>query len=418
MELIAAAVAALAAATAAWAARGLVARSERAALEAAHRERTASLEARIVQGDDAAKAIEGLRAGLGETVATALRDGGRALVGMADENFQKTMAAAKSELDDKHRRFEGLVKPLSEDYGRLNPQIEQLSAQVQSVTAEAAKLSGALSDNRQVGQWGEIQLRRVVEMAGMSKHCDFVEQAVVEGARGRPDMVVTLPNDRAVVVDAKASTEAFLEARTADDGDGETAKNALDRHAKALKRQIDDLAKKDYGASVPKAVDFTVMFVPGDQFLGAALEVAPDLVAYGMAKRVAIATPASLIALLWAVAHGWQRVDIARNAKEIEAVGRDLHLCLLRFVGKWQRVGKALESAVKAHNDSVGTFDGSVLPKGRRFAEMVAGGADESQLGIKAVEGQARVPKCAANAETGRFGTKGEAARLSGRSGE
>lgn len=408
MELIAGVVAALASAMAAWVVRGLVARSEQTALEAAHREHTAGLEAQIAQGGDATSAVEDLKAGLGEAVATALRDGSRALVGMADENFQKTMAAAKGELDDKHRRFEGLVKPLSEGYERLNPQIEQLSAQVQSVTAETAKLSGALSDNRQVGQWGEIQLRRVVEMAGMAKHCDFVEQAVAEGTRGRPDMVVRLPNDRAVVVDAKASTGAFLEARTADDG--VTAKNALDRHAKALKRQIDDLAKKNYGAGVVNAVDFTVMFVPGDQFLSAALEVDPELVAYGMAKRVAIATPASLIALLWAVAHGWQQVDIARNAKEIEVVGRDLYHCLVRFVGKCQGVGKALENAVKAHNDTIGTFDSSVLPKGRRFAEMVVGDADEARLRVGAVESQVRVSKCATNSDAGRCATAGATA--------
>ena len=407
MELIAAVVAALASAMAAWVVRGLVARSEQTALEAAHREHTAGLEAQIAQGGDATSAVEDLKAGLGEAVATALRDGSRALVGMADENFQKTMAAAKGELDDKHRRFEGLVKPLSEGYERLNPQIEQLSAQVQSVTAETAKLSGALSDNRQVGQWGEIQLRRVVEMAGMAKHCDFVEQAVAEGTRGRPDMVVRLPNDRAVVVDAKASTGALLEARTADDG--ETAKNALNRHAKALKRQIDDLAKKNYGAGVANALDFTVMFVPGDQLLSAALEVAPDLVAYGMAKRVAIATPASLIALLWTVAHGWQQVDIARNAKEIERVGRDLYQCLLRFVGKCQRTGNALEAAVKAHNDSIGTFDSGVLPKGRRFAEMVVGDVDEPRLRIEAVEGQVRISKCATN-DAGRCATAGATA--------
>ena len=206
-------------------------------------------------------------------------------------------------------------------------------------------------------------------------------------------MVVRLPNDRAVVVDAKTSTAAFLEARTASSDDA--VKEALDRHAKALRRQVDDLAKKNYGAHVSNAVDFTVMFVPGDQPLNAALEVSPNLVAYGMKKRVAIATPASLIALLWTVAHGWQQVDVAHNAKEIQAVGRELHESMLRFVLKQQRLGKALESAVKAHNESIGTFDSGVLPKGRRFAELVVGGVDESQLRVEAVEGQVRVSKCA-----------------------
>ncbi len=356
--------------------------------------------ARGLWGSGARRAIEDARERFGEAVkadvAGAIRDHSEVLVGMADENFKKTMAAAQGELDRKHQLFEGLVKPLSDAHVKLNPQIEQLAAQVQSVTAETAKLSGALSDNRRVGQWGEIQLRRVVELAGMAKHCDFDEQRTVKGTR--PDMVVRLPNGRAVVVDAKASTAAFLEARTAaDDG---AAKDALDRHAKGLKRQLDDLAKKNYGAGVADAVDFTVMFVPGDQFLGAALEGAPDLIEHGMRKRVAIATPASLIALLWAVAHGWQQVDIARNAREIQAVGRELHESVRRFVLKYQRMGQALEAAVRAHNELVGTFDGGVLPKGRRFADLVVGGVDESQLRVDAVDRQVRVPKCAA-AEAG-----------------
>ena len=402
------AVAALAAAAAAWALRSALARSERAALEAAHGERAARLEARIAEGGGAAKAVEDATAGIGEAVATALREGGSAMVGLADENFGKLMASAGGELREKHRQFESLVKPLSDAYAKLDPRIDQLAAQIRSVTTETARLSGALSDNRQVGQWGEMQLRRVVELAGMSRHCDFDEQVVCEGTRGRPDMVVKLPNGRSVVVDAKASLDAFVEAGTA--AGGEAAKNALDRHAKNLKRQVDTLARKDYGAGVANAVDFAVMFVPGDQLLSAALEVEPDLVAYGMGKRVAIATPASLIALLWTVAHGWQQVDIARNAREMQAVGRDLHQCLLRFVGKYRRIGRALGAAVKDHNDSVAAFDDGVLPKGRRFAELLVGEADESRLRVDAVDGQVRVSKCAADSEAGRRATAGDVA--------
>ena len=352
---------------------------------------------RGMSGNNARRAIEDAKERLGETVkaevAGAIRENSEVLVGMADENFQKTMAVAKGELDRKHQLFEVLVKPLSEGYEKLNPQIEQLSAHMQSVTAETAKLSGALLDNRQVGNWGEIQLRRVVELAGMAKHCDFDEQPTGEKTPGRPDMVVWLPNNRAVVVDAKASIAAFLEARAPD---GDAAKAALDRHAKALRKQVDDLAKKNYPASFANAVDFTVMFVPGDQFLSAALKAAPELVEHGMRKRVAIATPASLIALLWAVAQGWQQVDVARNAKELQAVGRDLHESVLRFIDKYQRIGKALDAAVKAHNQSIGAFDEGVAPKARRFAEMAVGGTDESRFQVAPVEGQVRVPKSVA----------------------
>ena len=390
---IAAAVVALAAATVAWIVRGRLAQSERAAQEASHRERVAGLEARLAEGGAAAEAIKAASDRLRDAVAKAVREGGDALVGLADQNFRKSMAEAGGELSEKQREFESLVKPLADVYAKLEPRIEQLDAEIHRVVAETAKLSGALSDQRSVGRWGELQLRRVVELAGMSRHCDFVEQAVCGNGRARPDMVVRLPNGRAVVVDAKASLEAFVEAGAAKDG--EAAKIALARHAKNLKRQIDQLAKKDYGAGVAGAVDFAVMFVPGDQFLSAALEVEPDLVAHGMGKRVAVATPASLVALLWAVAHGWQQVEIARNAKEIETVGRQLHEGLLRHVGECRSVGKALETAVKAHNESVAAFDGGVLPKGRRFAELLVGGANESELRAEPVDEPVRLPKSA-----------------------
>jgi DNA recombination protein RmuC len=180
---------------------------------------------------------------------------------------------------------------------------------------------------------------------------------------------VKLPEKRAVVVDAKASTAAYLEAHQVEDEAGRD--EALRRHAGALRSQVDSLAGKNYGALVEGSLDFVVMFVPGDQFLAAALNANPNLIEYAMGKRVAIATPASLVSLLWAVANGWQRHRIAENAEAIRQAGEEMHQRMQRFINLYQNVGKELASAVKAFNDSVGSFDSRVVPQGRRFAQLV-----------------------------------------------
>ena len=307
----------------------------------------------------------------------ALQSSNESFVQLANENLGKTMEAAKSEFRQRHQQFQELVKPLSESYGKLNPQIETLTTQVSSITAETAKLSGALTNNRQVGKWGEIQLRRVVEIAGMADYCDFEEQPTinVNGRRERPDMVISLPDKRAVVVDAKASTAAYMEAQQAEDE--ETANAAWTRHANALKGQVDELAGKDYGANQAGSLDFVVMFVPGDQFLSAALGANPELIEYAMRKRVAIATPVSLISLLWAIANGWQQDRIARDTLKIKEAGEEMHKRMLNFISHYQNVGRDLNRAVTAFNRSVGSFDSRVVPQGRQFAGLVTGSEDD-----------------------------------------
>ena len=184
---------------------------------------------------------------------------------LAEQNLGKQLESAKSEFEKRQQSFEALVKPLSENYNKLNPTIENLMKANRDVTAETARLRGALSNNRQVGAWGEIQLRRIIELANMVDYCDFDEQQSVDEGGGRPDVTVHLPDDRAIVIDSKASTAAYLEAQEAED---DTAANeALTRHAVALRSKVDDLAKKDYGARVNGSLPFVVMFVPGDQFL-------------------------------------------------------------------------------------------------------------------------------------------------------
>ena len=310
-----------------------------------------------------------LRDAFDATARKALKDNRDEFLGLANENLGKQLERAKGEFEKRHGEFQALVRPLAEDYGKLSPQIETL-------TTQTAKLSGALTNNRQVGNWGEVQLRRVVEIAGMVSYCDFVEQSTTGQSSSRPDMLIRLPNNRTVVVDAKASLGAYLTSEEATDA--ATASAALDKHATAMKRQVDELARRKYGADVAESLDFVVMFVPGDQFLGAALEAKPDLIEYGMEKGVAIATPASLIALLWTIHNGWRQYSIAKDAKKIHEAGVDLYKRICKFAEHNRNVGKGLSEAIKAYNESVGSFEARVVPGGRRFAELTHG--DESQF--------------------------------------
>ncbi len=330
----------------------------------------------LEQAKSAQELLETAKTQLGEqfkaTASDVLQASNRQFMELSQQGLGKTMEQAKGELEQRHRQFQELVKPLAENYGKLNPQIDLLIEQSNRVTAETSRLSTALSDNRQAGHWGEVQLRKVVEAAGMSPYCDFEEQGSVSGSQQvRPDLVVNLPEKRAIVIDAKASTLAYMEAQLAEDS--ETADNAWVRHAQAMRRQIDDLAGKDYGAAVPGSLDFVVMFVPGDQFLAAALRADDNLVTYAMGKRIAIATPASLIAMLWAVNNGWQQYRVAEEAARIKNVGEEMYKRLTTFMNHYARVGKQLETAVSTYNSSVNSFDRRVVPQGRRFAELVVG---------------------------------------------
>ncbi len=307
------------------------------------------------------------------TAAEALKGNSKQFLKLANENLGKTMEQAKGEFEQRHRQFQELVKPLSENYGKLNPQIDLLLRESSRITAETNRLSTALTDNRQAGHWGEVQLRKVVELAGLTDYCDFEEQAAIDGVQ--PDLVVKLPERRVIVVDAKASTLAYMEAQQADDPEATNA--AWQRHAQALRRQVDDLSGKGYGGRIPGSLDFVVMFVPGDQFLAAALSANSGLVEYAMVKRVVIATPASLIAMLWAVNSGWQQYRLTEDAARIKQVGDEMYKRLLTFINHYARVGKGLETVLNSYNQSVGSFDRNVVPQGRRFAELVVGNETE-----------------------------------------
>jgi len=397
MELIVAVVVGLVVGGAAcWLVQGARAKSRLARLDADHREEKAALQGRLEQSESAEKILESAKEQLKETfqatASQALQANNSQFMDLAQENLGKTLEAAKGDFKQRHEQFEALVKPLTQNYEKLNPQISLLAQRSENLAAETGKLSSALTDNRQIGNWGEVQLRRVVELAGMEEYCDFREQVAIGDSQGRPDLTVRLPEQRTVVIDAKTSTAAYMDAQEADDR--EARDSSLRRHASALKAQVDELAKKDYGTKVEGSLGFVVMFVPGDQFLAAALNANPELIEYAMSKRVAIATPASLILLLWSVANGWQRHRIAESAEVILEEGVELHSRMMIFISRYQEVGNRLKRAVNAFNDSVGSFDSRVVPQARKFSQLTSN-REESFPEPQQIEELARISKYA-----------------------
>jgi len=324
----------------------------------------------------------------------ALRANNASFLELARETFGKLHQQSSGELEKRQQAIDALVKPIRESlekvgqsvveidksradaYGRLSEQLKSLGtaqAQLQSVTSN---LSTALSASKTAGTWGELQLRRVVELAGMTSYCDFVEQTTQgAGLRDRPDLVVRLPGGQQIVVDAKAPNEAYREAANATDETVRVAK--LAEHAAKVRGHIDALGAKNYWEQFQPSPEFVVLFLPGDQFLSGALQSDPTLIDRAIAKKVLLATPASLIALLKAAAYGWRQEDVARNATVIADLGRALYDRIANFADNLDKVGRGLETANKAYNAAVGSFEQTLLPGARKFSELGAKGAKE-----------------------------------------
>lgn len=258
----------------------------------------------------------------------------------------------------------------------LSHAVEALRRSNEDVRAEARNLANAMTDSRVRGSWGEMQLRRVLENAGMVAHADFVEQRGVGGTRSlRPDVVVRLPNGRCVVVDAKAPLDAYLRAADTDD---DAARAALvDQHGAAVAAHVQSLSSRRYSDAVDGSVDFVVMFVPGDAFLSAAFEARPDLLEAAAARDVILASPSTLLAFLRGVACGWRERHVAEQAAEIARLGRELHERMSVFAGHLGAVGSSLERAVDSYNDAVGSFERRLVVTARRFEDHGAGSARE-----------------------------------------
>lgn len=324
--------------------------------------------------------------------ADALARNNQSFLELARESFGQLRQQSAGDLEQRRQAIAELVKPLRESlekvdgkigliekaraeaYGSLGEQLKSLSAAQGLLQSETARLSTALRSTATAGTWGELQLRRVVELAGMTAYCDFYEQESItlEAGRLRPDMVLRMPGDQHIVIDAKAPNEAYREAVTATDETVRAQKMA--EHAAKVRGHIDALGAKAYWEQFQPSPEFVVLFLPGDQFLAGALQGDPGLVDRAISKKVLLATPSSLIALLKAAAYGWRQEAVSKNAEEISALGRQLHDRICTFAEHLEKVGKGLDAAARAYNAAIGSFESSVLPGGRKFVELGAKG--------------------------------------------
>jgi DNA recombination protein RmuC len=319
--------------------------------------------------------------------AEALQSSMTQLAELARTQFQATQERAQGDLEKRQLAVQQLVAPITEQLGRVDAQLlrldqerresrGRLEAQLRSLTdtgeklrTETGALVTALRKPNARGQWGQMQLRNVVELAGMVRHCDFVEQSSLPGDETtlRPDLVVRMPGGKHVVVDAKAPLQGVLDAYQA--RDEEERIGFLRDHARLLRKHVKALADKAYWSQLSTAPDFVVLFLPGEHLYSAALEVDPGMIEDAMARRVLITTPTTLLAILHSVSYGWQQEKVAESAQAISALGRDLHSRLAKLSNLLGTLGKRLNSTVTAYNDTIGSYEARVLPGARRFAE-------------------------------------------------
>lgn len=307
---------------------------------------------------------------------------------LAEERFRTMQEQASGELRARTDAIGAMVTPLAEKlteyqrqtqafaessqhgFGQVGQQLRDVVAATGTLQQETARLVTALRTPHVRGRWGEVALRRVAELAGMSAHCDFLEQSTHEGDDGRlrPDVVVTLPAGRTIIIDAKVALTAYLDALEAS-SDSERRAH-VQRHAQQLRTHVHKLAERGYAGQLRDSAEFVVLFIPGDTFLAAAAEADPLLIEQALEKQIVIATPSTLIALLRAVAYGWRQEKLAENAQRISDLGRDLHDRLATLVTRLAATGHQLGKTVRAYNEAVGTLETRVLPAVRRFDEL------------------------------------------------
>jgi DNA recombination protein RmuC len=345
------------------------------------------------------KALVDLRQTFQALSAEALRQNAPQFLQLANETFSKLQAAAKGDLstlvqplkeqlDIYQKRLQQSESTQSTTLGEVKKQLESLAQNSQALSSETLQLRRVLSSNQARGRWGEETLRRVVEAAGMSPHCDFTEQNQVDDKK--PDLIIHLPGDRIIIIDSKVPDLDFLHA--IDSADTATRSEALASHAAKLKDTIRDLARKDYPAQYPNALDNVVLFMPAESLFSAALEADRELIVWAAQRQIMLATPTSLIALLRAVSVSWQQHAQTENAREIAATAQDLYNRVAKFFEHFEKIRAGLERANSSFNDAVGSYDRMVRPSGEKLLKLGGGAVVKDLPEISPLDATLRLP--------------------------
>lgn len=377
-------------------------RVEHAGLKSRMQEAEKRLDAMKQFAEESRKVLEGAFATLSQD---ALKSSNEQFLQLAKSQLGELVTDAKGDLAKRQDAIDSLLKPINEALKKYDEQVQRLSQSIQkdygsvdqhlkivkstaeSLQRETGELVKALRAPQVRGRWGEFTLRRAAELAGMAEHCDFVEQESVDSGRLRPDMTIYLPADRRIVVDAKVPLAAYLD--MLESTDETERKRHLARHASHVREHMKQLGTKAYWSQFEQTPDFVVMFIPAESFFSAAVEVDHTLIEDGLNNNVILSSPTTFIALLRTVALGWRQEQMAENAAQISRLGAELYERINRFAENFNRVGKALESAVSAYNESAGTLEARVLVSTRRFRELGA----TAQSDIKSLNKVERAPR-------------------------